>query len=288
MKINNYYRWILFVILFSSQLAFALVSGPESSVIKGEYFVELKNVTEKGRTKPYEDPASWQNANINTNQISLGYGLGDFEGLGYEHFLKVDLKSITSGEEKNGVNFFYSADAGNQFVLSYGLKFIRETDYTAGVYLSYSTHSLSSSKFSNPRLDTIAAGLNSNMNVGNGFFIENLLHYGSGLAKDQNPYFLLSSYVGYRTGKVGQFEPALRAGPYVEIDMEERLDANYDAVYGTGATTDKIRQIKLANALFLDLNFSRKYVFSVGSVQKLVGQDVRSTEALTFSLAAKF
>ncbi len=277
------------LIVFCTKVALALVSGPDSTVIKGEQVLSLGFNNESGLAKPLETSNSWISSKIETKKLTYALGLGDFEGYGAEHILGVTVGLENSAaEEKNG-SVFYEKMESKSIGLQYSAKPISETDFSLTVYSSVLLFfEGKKEKFVQGRNDQVQLGLRSSSRMAERGIFESWLHYGSGFSGKQNSYLANSFSFGYRFGQPGQIEPSFRFGPYIEFDLESRRDANYEAAFGTGHPSESIRQIKIADALYFDIAFYRKYLLSVVSLRKRAGEDLRSTEAFSIQLAAKF
>jgi len=279
----------IFFILLLHANAKALVVGPDSKVIKSEQVISLGFQNESGLAKPLETSDSWISSKIETQKINYSYGLGDFEGFGSEHILGFTLSSEKSGaEEKNGI-VYDSKNESNLFSIQYSLKPVSETDYSLTVYTSVLLgFSGNKEKFIQSRNDQLQLGLRTSSRIEERGMFDSWLHYGSGFSGKQNSYLATSISLGYRFGQPGKIEPSFRLGPYFEFDLDSRRDTKYENAFGTGHPSEPIRQIKLADAIYLDLAINRKYLLSVVALRKRAGEDLRSTEATSLQFSAKF
>ena len=277
------------ICLLIHSTAFALVSGPDSTVIQGEQVIAVGVQSESGLAKPFETQDSWIKSKIETQRLSYSFGLGDFEGYGSEHIVGFTYSNESAGkEEKNGV-VFYDKDQSNSLSLNYSLKAVSELDYSLTLYSSaLLMFDGNKEKFVQGRNDQFQLGLRSNSRIGERGIFESWFHYGSGFSGKQNSYLASSLTLGYRFGQPGKIEPAFRVGPYFEYDIDSRRDLKYENAFGTNHPSEPIRQVKLAEALFFDLAVHRKYLLSVVSLKKRSGEDLRSTQAFGVQFAAKF
>lgn len=276
-------------VLLAYANANALVAGPDSTVVKGEQVISIGFQNESGLAKPLETSDSWMSSKIETQKISYSYGLGDFEGFGTEHILGITLGSEKSGtEEKNGI-VYDTKNESNLFSFQYSLKPVSESDYSLTVYSSILlSFSGSKEKFVQTRNDQLQLGLRTSSRIQERGVIDSWLHYGSGFSGKQNSYLATSISLGYRFGQPGKVEPSIRLGPYFEFDLDSRRDVKYENAFGTGHPSESIRQIKLADAIYLDLAINREYLLSLVSLRKRAGEDLRSTEATSLQFSAKF
>ena len=267
--------------------AHALVSSP-STVTSGEWAIESKSTSERGKVEPNENKDSFQSAKINIYQLSAAYGLSGIS-FGNDHFLRLDYRYFTSGKEEVGGQVFYEEDTGNAATLTYGFNFVHEPVYSAGMYASVSPlASYNKDKFSSPRVDLWALGLRSGLEFNSNWFTENSIHYGSGQPGRQNSYLAFTNVVGLKLSGATEWPVTLKFGPYAELDLQERADAKYDAAFSAPGRTDRIRSMKVGVIGGVDINLPSNWYLSGGYVQKLGGYDAPATNALFVSVGVKF
>ncbi|NJL23876.1 MAG: hypothetical protein HC902_00940 [Calothrix sp. SM1_5_4] len=243
---------------------------------------------ERGKVEPNENRDSYQSAEIDIYKLSLARGFGDLS-FGKDHFLRFDYSRFTSGKEQVGSQVFYEKDTGNVATFIYGFNFVHELSYSAGVYLSVSPLTdYNKEKFSTPRVDLWSIGLKSGLEINSSWFLEGLLHYGSGIPGQQNSYVAFTQLVGLKLAETIAFPLTLKFGPYAELDMQDRNDSKYDTAFSAPGRTDRIRSMKIGTVSSLDAEISRNWYVSAGYVQKLGGYDAPATNATFASLGVKF
>lgn len=267
--------------------ALALVSSP-ATVSEGKSALEVKAMVDRGKVEPNENMTSYQSANINIYQLSFSRGLSS-PGFGFDHFIRVEYRYFNSGKEQVGSQVFYEKDSGHVASVSYGFNFVHERAFSAGMYLSVSPLAvLDRNKFSNPRVDWVAAGLKSGVELSNSFFLEHLVHFGSGLPPKQNSYLAFAQNLGFKMKEAVSIPVSIRAGPYVEVDLRDRFDSKYDSVFSAPGRTDRIRSVKMGVFAGLDLVISENWYGTLGYIQKLGGYDAPATNATYGSLGLKW
>lgn len=265
--------------------AAALVSGP-SALSAGEWNVEMRTVFERGKIEPNENRASFQSAQIDIYKLTVARGLSDLP-FGQDHSVRLDYLRFTSGREAVGAQVFYEQDTGNVATLTYGFNFVHEASYSAGMYLSASPlTNYNQRKFSSPRVDLWALGLKTGLEISEAWILENSVHYGSGIPGRQNAYVAFTQLAGFKFSLGVPL--TLKLGPYAELDMQERVDAEYDAAFSAPGRSDRIRSMKVGTVISLDAKISSKWYLGAGYVQKLGGYDAPATNASFASLGAKF
>lgn len=275
---------LLVVIPFSAD---AIVSSP-AAVSEGEWSVEYGYVLEEGKVEPHENRESFHPARIEIHGMGVTRGLSG-PGFGTDHFLRLDYRNFASGREEAAGTVFYGADSGRAATLTYGFSFVHEAGYSAGVSASVTPWlEMNKEKFSQPRIDEWGLDLVSSLEVSPRWFWTMSLHYGSGLRGFQNSYLAMTPLFGFRAGAPAGLPLLLKAGPYAELDLEERRDERYDAVFSAPGESSRIRSMKVGTLARVDLALPGGFYLGAGVVQKLGGYDAPATRALTFSLGGKF
>ena len=263
--------------------AWALVSSP-ATVGDGQWSTEFRTTLERGKIEPNESKASFQRAEIDIYQLSLTRGLGSLS-FGMDHFFRVDYRYFKSGKEEVGGQVFYNEDQGHTATFTYGFNIVHEAGYTAGVYASISPLiTFNRDKFSSPRVDIWALGLQSGMELHSDWLLENSVHYGSGIPGKQNSYLAFTVLVGYRALSYLN----LKSGPYAELDLSEHTDAKYDAAFSAPGRSDRIRSMKVGIASFVEIALPSDFFATLGYIQKLGGYDAPATNAAVLNIGAKF
>lgn len=258
------------------------MTSPDGSP-PGRWNVEWKTVLERGKIEPNENKSSFQDAQIDVHQLGVTKSLDGLR-FGADHFARIELKYFKSGSETVGGREFYSTDHGKSVSLSYGFNLVHEPSYTSGIYFSVSPLiDFNTSKFSVPRIDLWNLGFRTSVELSDQLFVEGGLHLGSGIPGKQNPYLAFSNLFALRAAYW-----ILRFGPYAEIDVGERTDAAYDAVYSPIGTQDRIRSVKVGFISGIEMPLSKDLVSSLAYVQKLGGYDAPATNALSFAIETNF
>jgi hypothetical protein len=188
---------------FVSFESMALASSPISAG-DGRWNVELRSTFERGKIEPNENRSSYQSAEIDVHQLSITKGLENFS-FGSDHFVRVDLKYLKSSEERVGGQTFYGSDNGSVGTLSYGFNFAHESTYTSGIYFSASPiTSFNKEKFSVPRVDLWSVGFRTSAELSDKVYIEDSLHYGSGIPGKQNSYLAFTHLFARRLNTLVQ------------------------------------------------------------------------------------
>lgn len=278
---------IAFALLMLSLPASAFVAGP-GSVNAGENSFSLGLQAERGKVEPNENRESYQNAQIDIRKIRYARGLEDFLGFGRSS-VYVEYGDFVSAKEQVGSNLFYGEDQGSYLTLGLAADVVHDLDRQFGFYVQATpSRSYNKNKFSNPRLDLMAIGITSALNITDNFFHKNLLHYGSGDGSSQNSYVALETGLGYRMNHLVGRQLTVSASLFLEADTSERKDAAYDAAFSPAGTSDRIRAFKYGTLLGLDVALTAGMNLSFQSLQKLGGYDARSTQVQTASLGFKF
>ena len=109
------------------------------------------------------------------------------------------------------------------------------------------------------------------------------IHYGSGIPGKQNSYISLTNFLGYKTQGW-----SFKLGPYLEFDITERADANYDAAYSANGRSDRIKAAKFGVLGFLEYAISTDTAINAGYIQKQSGYDAAATNALILGISTRF
>lgn len=265
----------------------ALVISP-SGVASGNWNIEFKSTLERGKVEPNENRSSFQDAEIDVHQFSVTQRI---EGLsfGSDHFLRLDLKYLKSGKEEVAGQVFYDADTGNAATLSGGFNFVHEPTYKSGFYASVTPiANFNNEKFSVPRIDLWGVGFRTLVELGKTFFIEDSLHYGSGIPGNQNSYLAFTHLFALRVNNLVNVPMTIQWGPYAELDTSERRDTKYDAAFSSAGTQDRIRSMKVGVISSIEFSITKDTYGTATFVQKLGGYDAPATNALSFSLGMNF
>jgi hypothetical protein len=232
--------------------------------------------------KPSQNEASFQSANILISQLTFrtspkGTGLKDF-------FWSADYRAFRSPEEKKDGVTFYNSSLGHQVTLGVGFNITRTPDYTIGVFAKASPIlDFNEAKFGNPRADLFQLGWNGGFIFGKGYFFESSMIYGSGEPDEQNQYIALNQAVGVRLEK-----SLFKIGPYVERDIEERVDVRYSSIYGPQNSSEKIRAYKMGILAEAGFILDEKSSLTLTYLQKIFGKYIPSTNALSIQYSIKF
>lgn len=276
-----------FVVLLAVD-SWGLVISPTGVNFDG-YLIEYKLIQERGKIEPNENPNSFQDAKIDINQFSVTKGLHGLVTKGKDHYLRIDYKDFKSGQEQVSGQLFYEQDRGQNLMLTLGMNFVHELQYKAGIYMAYSPLvDFNEEKFSVPRVDLWQLGLTSAVQLSDEWFMENQLHYGSGIDNKQNGYIVLNQLVGYKFDSAFDLPLLFKYGPYLESDTEQRQDKKYDAAFFPSGPSDRVRSMKYGVNMHISYTLNQKYVLAIGEVQKLGGYDAVATRAYYFSLAGVF
>ncbi len=261
--------------------AWGLVSQP-LPILSGESVIDYRLTREGGVMKPSQDKDSFQSANIIISQLTYRTSLGS--SVLNDPFVSIDYRFFSTPKEKSdGVNF-HNSSIGHQVILGAGFNIVRTSDYTMGVFAKVSPLlDIDEEKFANPRADLFQIGWNGGFIFGTGAFFESGLIYGSGIPDNQNQYIVLSQVIGKRTSNL-----IYKLGPYVETDIEERVDKKYSAEYGPQNRSEKIRLYKMGIIAEIGIITSLRSSFSLTYLQKIYGQYLPSTNALSAQYSYKF
>ena len=271
-------KYLFFFCLLVPATSFALVTSPVPLAIN-DTLVEIKTIQEGGLIEPNENKDSFQPANIDIYQLSVTRGVENLFSFGEDHFFKIDYRYFISGKEE-----FYDEDKGQSLTATYGLNFVHTPTYSAGLYFGVSPLTqFNKDKFSVPRVDLFHFGLTSSSEINSNWFLANSLHYGSGISGKQNSYVSLTNFLGYKTQNL-----TVKFGPYLEFDLKERTDANYDEAYSAPGRSDRIKAAKFGLLGFVDYAISANSFINVGYVQKQSGYDAAATSALVLGFGTKF
>ena len=271
-------KYLLLIALFVSVESHALVTSP-IPLTNNETLLEIKTIREGGKIEPNENKNSFQTAQINIYQVSISRRLENPFSFGQDHFFKLDYRNFTSGKEQ-----FYEEDNGQSLSATYGFNFVHTSSYSAGLYAGVSpVTQFNQDKFSVPRVDLFHLGLTSALEINSNWFLAHAIHYGSGIPGKQNSYLSLTNFLGYKTQGW-----SLKLGPYLEFDITERADANYDAAYSAPGRSDRIKAAKFGVLGFVDYAITADTSINAGYIQKQSGYDAAATNALVLGFNTKF
>lgn len=277
---------LFFALLFSIQLH-AFVSGP-SSVSEGENYISIGIQAERGKVEPNENRSSFQDAQIDIHRLKYVRGFEGQLGLSRSN-IYFEFGSFSSAKEQVGSTRFYDKDQGSYLTLGLSGDIVHDLDKQFGFYAQVTpSRSYNKNKFSNPRLDLFALGLNSAFNVTENFFQKNLIHFGSGDGSNQNSYLAIDTGFGYRLNHLVGRQFTIFGSLFLEADMVERKDSSYDAAFSPAGTQDRIRAFKYGTLMGVDFAITNEINFSLNYLQKLGGYDARSTQIYTAHIGFKF
>ena len=271
-------KYLVLIALFISFESQALVTSP-IPLAPNESLIEVKIIREGGLIEPNENRQSFQPAKIDIYQLAVSHALGNPFAFGQDHFVRLEYRNFISGKEE-----FYAADRGQSLTATYGFNFVHTPAYSAGLYAGISpVTQFNQDKFSVPRVDLFHFGLTSGLEINSNWFLTHSIHYGSGIPDKQNSYISLTNFLGYKTQGW-----SLKLGPYLEFDITERADANYDAKYSAAGTSDRIKAAKFGILGFLEYAITAETAINAGFIQKQSGYDAVATNALILGISTRF
>jgi hypothetical protein len=277
---------LIFALLVSIQ-SHAFVSGP-SSVNEGESYIGIGTQAERGKVEPNENRSSFQDAEIDVYKIKYVRGMEGLLGLGRSN-IYFEYGSFRSAKEQVGSTLFYENDQGSYLTLGFSGDIVHDLEKQFGFYVQTSpSRSYNKNKFSNPRLDLFALGLNSAFNVTENFFQKNLIHFGSGDGSNQNKYLAIDTGFGYKLNHLVSRQFTIFGSLFLEADMTERKDSSYDAAFSSAGNPDRIRAFKYGTLMGVDIAITTLINFNFNYLQKLGGYDARSTQIYAANVGCKF
>lgn len=275
------------IAMLLSSTSFGFVAGP-SAVNENENYLSLGLQSERGKIEPNENKASYQNAHIDVYRLKYVKGLGDALGFGRAN-VYTEYGSFASSEEKIGNQLFYEKDKGSFLNLGLSIDLIHDLEKQFGLYVQVTPlKDYNKDKFSNPRIDKFAFGINSAFSVTENFFQKSLIHYGSGDGSSQNSYLAIDAGFGYKLNHLIGRQMTLTGSLFLEVDTSERKDDKYDIAFSPSGSPDRIRAFKYGTLVGFDVALTKDVNLNANFLQKLGGYDARSTEIYTVSLGFKF
>lgn len=273
---------IFLIFFFFSSGAWALVTT-SAGLGAGKQRLDLRLTREGGKIKPSRDKDSWQNAD---NRIAtIGYTRSTtLLPFGSDQTIGIEYRRLSFPKEEAEGVVFHNADEGNQLSLNLGFNLHHEVDSSLGVILQVSPLTdFNEDKFAVTRVDLFRLGFGGGFNFGESFFFQGSFLVGSGIPGHQNSYTLLTQSIGYRL----RDDLTVKVGPYMETDLEERVDEKYTAVY-TSSPSEKTRLFKTGFQFGLDWRLGRSDSLQFDYLQKIYGQSLPATNALSLNWAHKF
>jgi len=278
---------ILFITLFLTIRSNAFVSGP-SSVSIGENYFSFGSQFERGKIEPNENRNSFQDAQIDIYKFKYARGFEGFLGFSRSN-IYFEYGNFNSTKEQVGSTLFYENDQGSYLTLGFSNNIVQDLDKQFGFYIQTTPNkSYNKNKFSNPRIDLFALGLNSAFNITENFFQKNLIHYGSGDNSAQNSYLAVDVGFGYRLNHLVEQQFTISGSLFLEADVSERKDALYDAAFSTSGLQDRIRAFKYGTLIGADLAITKQISLNINYLQNLGGYDARSTQIYSTNIGYKF
>lgn len=283
----------MFFILVFSLSAFSLPNFAAALTIFGNgandanslWTADLRAILERGKVEPNENRDSYQEAKIDIYQIAITRKLPDALSPGSSPYVKIDYKNIRSGAEIVGGRSFYAEDRGNTLGLTYGFSVDTSENSNLSFYGSVTPiRDLNENKFSLPRVDLWNLGMQSSSNWSEYWGFESSILYGSGIAGKQNSYLATAQSFVLKANTKNAMPITFRIGPYAELDLSERFDAQYDAVFTAPGRRDRIRSAKIGFLTSADISAPGFADISIGYIQKLGGYDATATNAITIAL----
>jgi hypothetical protein len=144
--------------------SFAAVAPTEGVSGSKNQSVSLGAQLERGKIEPNENRSSFQTADINVYTAAYSYKMADDFYIP-KLTLKIEGKSFTSGEEKVNGQLFYDKDSGSAVSVSGSAPIFEEPTSAMAAYFSITPYiQFNEDKFSVPRIDQFAGGLQSLQN----------------------------------------------------------------------------------------------------------------------------
>lgn len=278
-------RMIAFLLL-AAVPASALVTGP-SALKPGGFQLSLNGVLEGGKIEPHTDRASYQKARVETQSLSLAYGLGELPGFA-DVAVKIEAGRFSSGREEARGTVFYEADRGGFTGFEFNGAFVHEADRRLALVLRANPWiRMNAAKFSNSRLDDFGIGLDGSVGYTSRLFQRTFVYRGSGHG-GQNPWLAVRTDLGYRLDDFVGRALTVSYGFFLESDLKDRFDERYDAVFSDPGERDRIRAMKYGNVMSAAVALGAGVSASLSYLEKQGGYDARATRVTSGSLTFDF
>ena len=265
------------ILLGSFLMAFhanAFISGSVTAP-PGKTDVELKAEFQRGTLGPQNLPETQQTqkASITSYQINLGHNFGEVIGLS-DFSLHASGLFFSSAEESLNQVIRYGEDSGTVIGLE-AANFVHDADRAVGLFLRYAAPvEMNLAKFMNPKVDTVAVGIQSGFNITETFGHESLIYWGSGVFRDgtrhQNASIAISQLFSARFPDLIASGLTVKLGPFLEGDVTERDDLAYRTV--------GLRSFRVGATALAALRFTSEWGVETGYIQKLSGAYFRATK----------
>ena len=262
-----------------------------------------------GDARPGERESGWMEANTEVLELGVGYNAGSVGPL-EDFYVRVEGAYFTSAQEtveRSGGPLprgylFHPADNGGWISALVSSKMVSEPRWSFGLFASGTIPlHVDLDKFSGPHLhyfgggSTFDAYLTDPAGVAS-IALSTRLFLGSGAWADDdqhNASISSTTLVELRFARwVLPWRVGLRAGPYLEADVNEHVDRAYAAAYvapGNGRDDGApMRETRLALALMPYLEITHHAVIELGFVQTLTGYDLPYTQRWMGGLRSRF
>ncbi len=272
----------------------------------GLFDVSAHLTLERGLIEPNENSDSWQDAKWNLYTLGLGYNFGKL-GPFLDFFLRIEGTLYTSPAETNERTSvasdqcpgqvlsatqceFYPKDTGGYANITAGFNVIHQRNYAIGIFLRGTVPiGVDLDKFSNPRIDYIAGGVNVGVQLKDWLSHESQIYLGSGPFGSQNATVALTQRFGFEW-KRPSWTLGVKVGSYFDADLSERFDERYDSVYTAGFPDrrDRIRMMRFGVLTTPYVAISDRVAFEFTYLQKLFGYDAPATHVLSAGVRTSF
>lgn len=233
----------------------------------GEVDVNLQVTTERGKTEPNENQASFMKPKSWFEyKLGVGYTGGDVGPIEFPS-IRLEATYFRTPAERNdpdewqvgdagssapgtigpectagarylggGVCEFHPEDDGTLVTLSLSGAVVHSADFALGLFVRGTVPiGMDLDKFGNPRIDYFAGGTNVGVELRPWLGFESSVFLGSGtrpFGKQQNGAVALSTLFHFRARQwLLPWRAGVKIGPYVEGDIHERYDERYDRAY---------------------------------------------------------
>ena len=256
----------LLVALTASPAASAFVATPVGGR-PGELDLYLQLLTERGKTEPNENTASFMKpTEWFEGTLGAGYTWGHFGPLQFfstrleltyfstpaerndpdEWFVGAEGSSpagTLSPECTNGATYlgggrceFYAADQGSIVTGSVSFALVHDPKFALGLFLKAQVPlAMDREKFGNPRYDAFGLGSQGGVQLTDWLRYESAIYVGTGsrpFGTEQNGALALNNVFHFHAERwLLPWKAGVKVGPYVEGDINERYDRRYDRAY---------------------------------------------------------
>jgi hypothetical protein len=276
---------------------------------QGELDLSTHFIGEFGKIEPTERPSTFQTADVKILTGGIGYTVGKVGPL-EDFYLRLEGAYYNAAEEEvesdsddlpRGYRF-YDRDRGGYVTAAISTNFIHETRFAFGAFVQGTVPiDVDFQKFSNVHLHYVGGGTTVGVFLTDPTKIVRLasagrLFFGSGAYMDGFQHNASAAMTNLFALEAARWALPWRIGvlfgPYFEGDLNEHVNARYNAAYASVSSDlvagDRVRAMRFAIAILPYFRITEHAAIELGYVQKLFGYDPPATQFWTAGVRASF